>query len=336
MPEPLDFRDPFEDCQWLPARDLFRRLGFTPLAPAEVDDFQLRGRLWELIYALAGRRFYLHHTNHLSDRELYTWLHDNWLPEQVADIEPEAEWNCHIDVTESDTGKDPSIWLRYFANDEEREDWLAQFPADVLPAHEDPAYDRDRFLPGPPGVMADVADEDDGFLFDDDADPLGLAAVDAEIAAAKSESLTVTTEIEQAGEWQRPIDELKRSGAGLLPPDELTDETVPAKLWELLHALCCRGFYVLSTDHLSDRELYGDLWRHGLREEAQLPGRSRTGGWFHDIIGGGDDKDIGLWLRYYAKDEERDQYARDYPKALMPPREALPYKRDWRLPKGPF
>ena len=80
MPErPLDLIDPFDDCEWLPTRELFRRLGFEPVPPAALDDFQLRGRLWEFIYAMAGRRFYLYHTDHLSDRALYAWLHDEWL-----------------------------------------------------------------------------------------------------------------------------------------------------------------------------------------------------------------------------------------------------------------
>jgi uncharacterized protein len=43
--EPGDLRDPFDDCEWLPARDLFRKLGFAPLPPSALDDFQLRGRL---------------------------------------------------------------------------------------------------------------------------------------------------------------------------------------------------------------------------------------------------------------------------------------------------
>ena len=43
MPErPLDLTDPFDDCEWLPARGLFRKLGFAPLPPAVLDDFQLR------------------------------------------------------------------------------------------------------------------------------------------------------------------------------------------------------------------------------------------------------------------------------------------------------
>src|SRR5882724_7028147 len=130
MADDPPFIDPAEDCPSLPARELFRQLGFEPLAPSAVDDFQLRGRLWEFIYALAGRRFWVDNTDHLSDRELYVWLHDVWFNEEVADIPPEAEWNSHVDPTSDDMnrGRFPATWLRYYADAADREDWSKDFP----------------------------------------------------------------------------------------------------------------------------------------------------------------------------------------------------------------
>jgi hypothetical protein len=342
--ENLDLIDPFDDCEWLPARELFRRLGFLPVPPAVVDDFQLRGRLWEFIHALAGRRFYLHDSNHLSDRELYTWLHDYWFPREVADIPFEAEWNCHVGVLdlENSNEHDEQIWLRFFANDKERDQWLMDNPGKTLPPRQPAAHDRDRWLPEPPGIPQDL-DEDDSFPPDDEEnedDPLGLEKVDAEIRAGKDraekerEDALATTGGESAG-WQRPIDELQRAGPTLLPPDELTDETLGAKLWELLHNLACRGFYVLHTDHLSDREVYTELWQRGLRDEALLPGKCRTGGWYHDFLGSWGEDDMRLWLRFYATDDERAKQTRDWPDLPLPPKEPRPFNRDWRLPKGP-
>src|SRR5205814_3724392 len=80
-------------------------------------------------------------------------------------------------------------------------------------------------------------------------------------------------------------------------------------LWELLHNLALRGFYILHTDHLNDRELYAALWERGLRDPAHLPGRNPRGGWFHDFLGSWGEDDMQLWLRYYASDEDRAKHA---------------------------
>ena len=272
MPDSLDLIDPFDECPWLLARDLFRRLGFEPLPPCAIDDFQLRGRLWEFIYALAARRFYLHNTNLLSDRQVYIWLYDQWLNHEVADIPPKAEWNCHANPAEYEPEGGTMTWLRYYADEETRNKWSIDFPDDEVPEHEDPPYDRDRWLPEPPIPLQPVEfDESETELLEGesesgDPDPLGLEAVDAQIAAHHdAEELAAITGGEQPEGWQRPIDKLQRTTGTLLPPDELTDETLTAKLWELLHNLACHGFYVQHTNHLSDRQLYAELWRHGLR-----------------------------------------------------------------------
>jgi len=97
-----------------------------------------------------------------------------------------------------------------------------------------------------------------------------------------------------------------------------------------------RGFYVLHTDHLSDRELYAELWERGLRDPAHLPGRNPRGGWFHDFLGSWGEDEMQLWLRYYASDADRAKHAKDWPKDTLPPKEKPPFNRDWRLPKGPF
>ncbi|MDA1275106.1 MAG: hypothetical protein O2960_13825 [Verrucomicrobia bacterium] len=352
MPESFDHIDPLEDCEWVAASELFRRVGFNPLPPAALDDFQLKGRLWEFIYTLAGLRFYLHHSDHLSDRELYTWLHDEWLYEEVADIGPEVEWNCRMDMTDGNNGTDPIIWLQYFATEQQRLEFAAKHNLKSIPAHVDPPFDRDRWLPEPPGELnlAEIPDEDLGDDFDDadaDPDPLGLAAADAAIRAEQNrhqngefddqacEEMDTLAGVESEG-WQRPIDQLNRSGVSLLPPDELTDETLTARLWELLHTLACGGFYVMHTNHFSDRELYTELWQKGIRDEALLPGKTKTGAWYHDFIGGGGEEDIQLNLRYYAPEEERSEHSRDWPDISLPSKETAPYNRDWRLPRGPF
>jgi hypothetical protein len=349
MPEPLDIMDPFEECPHRTGREILRRLGFEPLSPAQIDDFQIRGRLWELIYALAARRFYLNDTNHLTDRELYTWLHDDWLNHETCDIPPEAEWNCRISPNEA-TGdpKDEEIWLRFYADEEMRQKWTTDFPETEIPPHEDPPFDRDRWLPDapiPPQPVDFDADEflsldeglDEPISTTDEDDPLGLKAVDAELSQKEDrDEILAITGGEQPDGWQRPIEKLKQAGQPLLPPDELTDETLTAKLWELLHNLACQGFYVQHTDHLSDPQLYAELWQRGLRDEALLPGKCKTGGWFHDFLGSWGDEQMQIWLRYYASEEERARHQKEWPKDAIPPKEERPHNRDWRVPKGPF
>ena len=349
--------DPIEDAEWMPARSILIKYGFTPLRPAEVSDEHLRGRLWELIYALAGRRIYLHYSDHLDDRALYERL-DTFLDEPCADCPLEAETNYRVDVSDAGSGSDEGIqtWLRFHASKKERADWQNSFPDCPMPPREKPAHDRDRFLPEPPMPMEPppewtppFADESD----DPDVDQeIRIEKLKDEIAEAaggemhemktgdlppaiEEAFLEQVRDMERVG-WQRPMDELAARGTAPLPPDELTDDSLPPHLWNLLHHLACRGFYVLHTDHLSDRTLYEVLWKKGLREEAILPGRSRTGGFFYDTIGSYGPDELEIHERYYESEKDRARHLAEFPNSTPPPRERPPFSRDWRLPKGPF
>ena len=95
-----DFVDPAEDCPWRSRREIFAQYGYAPLPPSELDDRQLPGRLWEWLYAAAARRFFFWSTDHLSDREFYTLLWEQWLDEPTADIPLEAETNTTTIISE--------------------------------------------------------------------------------------------------------------------------------------------------------------------------------------------------------------------------------------------
>lgn len=346
--------DPAEDCGSCSPRAIFTRFGYATLPPAELDDRQLPGRLWELLYAAAARRFFFCFTNHLSDRDLYTLLWEQWLDEPTADIPLEAETNTTTFVSEFNAGglTHEEIRLRYYAEEADR---TPLAPGEIVPPHEDPPFDRDRFLPTPPIPLEAQAgwlpgDDDPPEETNDEADPLGLAGVDREIAAAKSEAnpddaapfaspnpaLEPQLRASEPENWTPPAQQLAEQNIPLLPPAEITDETLTPILWELLHNLALRGFYVLHSDHLSDHELYAELWERGLRDPAHLPGRNPRGGWFHDFLGSCGEDDTRLWLRYYASDGDRAKHAKEYPKDKLPPKEKPPCNRDWRLPKGPF
>jgi hypothetical protein len=112
--------------------------------PDDLDDVALHQALWNVIDALARLRVFLDWTNHLSDRELYTKLVRELLPEEMPalDVDESSAW--HIDVLGYDK---PELYLKYYADEETRESWRTDFPDDPIPAREEPPYDRDSHLP---------------------------------------------------------------------------------------------------------------------------------------------------------------------------------------------
>jgi hypothetical protein len=128
--------------------------------PAGLSDEQLPTVLWNVIEGLARRNVYLENTNHLSDRELYTHLWEESLREVIKDLPPEAGWNQHLDILGACGEEDIYLHMKYYADEEERQDWLAQYPDYDMPEHVDPPYDRDRHLPKrPPFDLSDFDPE---------------------------------------------------------------------------------------------------------------------------------------------------------------------------------
>jgi hypothetical protein len=133
--------------------------------------------------------------------------------------------------------------------------------------------------------------------------------------------------------WGTNFDRLVRQGIELIPPAELDDSNLHAKLQELLQTLAEMRCFLHDTDHLSDRELYTWLWTDGLREET--PDLSRLGGaWHTSPIGSGNDEDTAIFLKYYASEKERCRWKADFPNDPLPPHSALPYDRDRSLPRA--
>lgn len=127
--------------------DLLPSSGVSLPAPDELDDGQLSAKLWEVIHALAVYRVFLHNTDHLSDRELYTYLWEDQLREPMVLMPENPAYSCHIDILGSGSEEDMTLWLKYYANEVERQRWLEEWPKDPLPEPEKPLYDRDRRLP---------------------------------------------------------------------------------------------------------------------------------------------------------------------------------------------
>jgi len=116
-------------------------------APEELADSQLTAKLWEVIRGLAMLRMFLYNTDHLSDRELYEKLWHEVLREENPVMPVNENSACHIDLVSSGSEEDNELYLRYYADEEDRQLWAKDWPNDVMPKHEAPSYDRDRHLP---------------------------------------------------------------------------------------------------------------------------------------------------------------------------------------------
>ncbi|MGE5213295.1 MAG: hypothetical protein ACM3NN_06330 [Nitrospirota bacterium] len=139
------------------------------------------------------------------------------------------------------------------------------------------------------------------------------------------------SEFEKA-EFDTNFDRLVHRGVEMVPPAELDDSTLDAKLHEVLQALAEMHCFLHDTDHLSDRELYAWLWTDGLREETPDVAELR-GNWHTSPIGSCTDEDTAIFLRYYASEKERRRWNVDFPNDPLPPHCPLPYNRDKNLPR---
>jgi hypothetical protein len=128
------------------------------------------------------------------------------------------------------------------------------------------------------------------------------------------------------------FDLLVQGGMELPAPEELDDSQVTAKLWELIRGLAMLRMFLYNTNHLSDRELYEELWHEVLREENPAMPINENSACHIDLVSSGSEEDNELYLRYYADEEARHRWAQDWPNDAMPEHEAPPYDRDRHLP----
>ncbi len=146
----LEYVLAFEKAEMVAHRTLLHEDGVVLPAAEELADEALTEKLWEVIHALAAHRIYLHFTDHLDDRELYSQLCAEILDGTSPMLSPESETNCRIDLLGSGSAEDTEVWLTHYASDRYCADWHEHFPEDSIPPHQDPTYDRDRHLPIPP------------------------------------------------------------------------------------------------------------------------------------------------------------------------------------------
>lgn len=129
---------------------LLANAGLEVQAPEQFDKDTLRIKLKDIIERMASLGAYLLHTNHLSDRELYEYLYNDALREEVVLFPENPSYAYMIDLTGSGGDEDNQTFLKYYADEDHRRQWAHDWPDDPLPDHEDPPFDRDRFLPQSP------------------------------------------------------------------------------------------------------------------------------------------------------------------------------------------
>ena len=161
-----------------------------------------------------------------------------------------------------------------------------------------------------------------------------------EVAGWQSDDLSPKMEQEflqnvvdyEAAPWTTHYQQLEEAGLELPDPETMDDEKLTAKLWQVIEALAGMRVFVDSTNHLSDRELYTELWSDVLREDTKAMVLDEYSAWHIDLIGSGSDEDIYLWMKHYADDKTRRQWMNDWPDYEMPDHEDPPYDRDRHLP----
>lgn len=134
--------------------------------------------------------------------------------------------------------------------------------------------------------------------------------------------------------WERapmlPISRWFDPELSLPAPDQLGDEELHELLWDTVQRLFDQRIVLDFTDHLSDRQLYTLIYRDILPcYEKRIEGSNTYLHW--DCADG--DVNVDAWLRYYASEEEREDWAAECHEPL-PPREPVPYPRD--LPRRPL
>ncbi len=137
----------FAQTKRIPLLEVLVQAGISVPSPDELDEGQLSAKLWEVIDGLFLQGIYLEHTDHLSDRELYVHLWSETLREEAVLPPEDSDFSYHLDLIGSGSAADTLTYLKYYANEDERQEWAAECPEEIVPEHEQPRYDRDRHLP---------------------------------------------------------------------------------------------------------------------------------------------------------------------------------------------
>jgi hypothetical protein len=125
-------------------------------------------------------------------------------------------------------------------------------------------------------------------------------------------------------------------GICLPPPDDMEEDLLSEKLWEIIHGLAGLRVFLENTGHLNDRELYEQLWKEDLNEFTWDMSHCTNGAMHLDIIGSGSEDDTRIWLSYYADDQQRKEWQDQFPDETLPPKKEPLTDRDDHLPRPDY
>jgi hypothetical protein len=129
---------------WL---EKLKSVGYDMPDPGQVSEPAIGLELWQVIQRLSEVRVFLYNTNHLSERALYEKLFFDLLAVDVPDLSMDEHSAYHIDLLGSGSEEDVSLWLTYYADENERADWQKENPNEHLPTRIKPPFERDHLLP---------------------------------------------------------------------------------------------------------------------------------------------------------------------------------------------
>lgn len=110
----------------------------------------------------------------------------------------------------------------------------------------------------------------------------------------------------------------------ILPrPETLTDAELHDELWKTIHRMYRQRIVLEYTDHLTDRQLYRLIYRDILPAAEKKVDLPKNYLHWHCID---DSTEPEVWLRYYASQAERQEWA-DENDSPLPPSESPPFPR---------
>jgi hypothetical protein len=146
-----------------------RKQGVALPPPEQLDDAGVARKVAEIVDAMSRRNVFLEHTDHLSDRALYEHLYRETLHEAKKDVSAGNGAFSSIDLAGAHDDDDNETFLRFYADDQTREQFKDYYP-DGLPPRQPRPFDRDRHLPQPLDERPLIDDElpiDQRWLGDD-------------------------------------------------------------------------------------------------------------------------------------------------------------------------